>query len=238
MSAIVNSQNVTFAVGGGNGANISADFITGQGAQDTVPCKSLHYVNTPQAGPNGLVFEDMDGNQVSAQVIPSGLERGYVCTNGGSNSVFVKTAVSTANETASSGCYWLGSDNSKSFIYLNDLDHQGDPMPLYIPASVVADIVYECCPISYMATAENILFGLKETSGQDEADFIASSYINFPASGFGNAGEGHQCCMLRVYNSQNTGFTVYPAFWKGYKNKGNDGYDYRIDYDKFTMRYF
>lgn len=236
MSAIVNSQNVTFAVGGGNGANISADFVTGQGAQETVPCKSLHYVNTPQAGPNGLVFEDMSGNLVSAQVIPSGLERGYVCTNGGSNSVFVKTSVSTANETASSGCYWESGERNP-FVYLTDLNDLGAPLPIYIPASVVADIYYECNTISYVTHGENVLFGLKETSGQDDADFLASSYLNFAPSSDAGAGANHPGCFLRVYNSQQTGFYVYPAFWQGYNGAGSTG-SYAVGDDKFSIRYF
>lgn len=238
MAALHNSNNVVFMkAGGGSDVTISADYLTGQGVQETHAIKSLHYVNTPQAGPNGLIFEDADGNQVSAQVIPSGVGTGYLFANGPERSIYVRPAITTANETATSGCYWESSENNP-FIYLTDLNDQGAPQQIYIPASVTTDIVYECNTTGYVTQGENVLFGLKETSGQDDADFLASSYINFAASANGNGGVNHQTCMLRIYNSQDSGFYVYPAFWKGYNGAGATGGGYSVDDDKFTFRYF
>ena len=217
--------------------NISADKQMGPGSVSSLECVSMEYVDILGGGPKGLLFKDKNNTEVSAHVIASGIT-GFLYSYG-PNKQIAGRAPTTGDTMASSGCYWAGSASNINYVYLNDLNNQGKPLKLIMPANCIADIFYECNVGSYNCLSENILFGLKLTSGQNEpADYIASSYINFPPNTDGGIGIGHQSCMLRVYNSNDQSFEMYPAFYKGYGGGETHDANYNIGSDKFVIRYY
>lgn len=230
-AAIVNSNNVIFANGGGSGnpvyyvhtANVEYDKVRDVIAKSgmVVPFYSVM---------GGVYYFNIDTVSVA------GTKRGYAFVNdsissqqkcfiwesGVSGEVSYATGVDMATSyyqvpqvssqtTSTSGIYFYGNTAvAAKYVYLYSNDEQDQPFELSLPPRSETDIFYDSDVVgSYTERDTKFKFGIKEST-TTAADWLDYNTIVFPENE-ANGNEVHYSTVLRYKNESYSPKTVYLA---------------------------
>lgn len=231
MSAIVNSQNVTFAIGGGSGqpvyyvhtASVDLEKVkeTIQNSGTVIPYYTVM---------GGSYYFTLD-TQIAA-----GTRRGYVFVNDGISSqqrctvwesgvsgeadyatgvemstAYYQVPQVSSQATSTSGLVFYGNTAyGAKYVYLYSNENYGQPFELELPGRSETDIFYNANVIGNETNVDtDFHFGIKETSST-AADWLDSGTIVFPGNE-ANGNEVHYSTVLRYRNETYSPKTVYIA---------------------------
>lgn len=232
MSAIVNSQNVTFAVGGGSGnpvyyvhtASIDLekvkDVIANSGV--VIPYYSVmggsYYFNldtVANAGnKRGYTFvNDSISSQMKCFVWESGVSgQPDYATGVDMATGYYQVPQVSSQTTSTSGLYFYGNTAyDAKCVFLNSNENAGQPMELELPARSETDIFYNAKIGAFDSDADvGLRIGVKSTTTTAE-DYISENFIIFPKTENDNGTTCNYGTVLRVRNDSYSPVTVYPA---------------------------
>lgn len=248
MSAIVNSQNVTFAVGGGSGnpvyyvhtASIELekvkDVIANSGV--VIPYYTVmggsYFFNldtqVAAGSKRGYTFvNDSISSQMHCFVWESGVSgQPDYATGVDMNTAYLEIPQISSQTTSTSGCNFYGSTGYDAhYVFLNSNESPGQPMELELPARSESDIFYDAKIGAYDSDADvGLRIGVKSTN-TTAADFISENPIIFPKTENDNGRTCNFGTVLRVRNESYSPMTVYPAVrtdWYGAFPEGSEFY--------------
>ena len=231
MSTIVNSQNVTFAVGGGSGNPVyyvHTASIELEKVKDVIANSGVVIPYYSVMG--GSYFFNIDTQSVA------GTKRGYSFVNdsissqmrcfvwesGVSGQADYATGVDMATSyyqvpqvssqtTSTSGLYFYGNTAvAAKYVYLYSNDVLEQPFELSLPPRSETDIFYDSDVIgSFTETDSKFKFGIKEST-TTAADWLDYNTIIFPENE-ANGNEVHYSTVLRYKNETYSPKTVYFA---------------------------
>lgn len=256
-AAIVNSNNVIFANGGGAGTPVyyvHTASIELEKVKDTIQNSGVVIPYYSVMG--GNYFFNLDTQAVA------GSQRGYTFVNDSISSqqkCFVwesgvpgeadyATGVDMATSyleipqissqtTSTSGCGFDGSTAyGAHYVFLNSNENEGQPMELTLPARSESDIFYDAEIGSYDCAEDvGLRFGVKPTTTTAE-DYISENPIVFPKTDNDN---GRSCTfgtVLRVRNESYSPVTVYPAIRTDWHGAFPAGSEFWVDDDSIKTR--
>ena len=258
MSSIVNSQNVTFAVGGGSGnpvyyvhtASIELekvkDVIANSGV--VIPYYTVmggaYFFNldTQAAAGNkrGYTFvNDSISSQMKCFVWESGVSGQPDYATGVDMATGYYQVPSVSSQTTStSGLYFYGSTAYNAhYVFLNSNENAGQPMELELPARSETDIFYDAKLGAYDSSDDiSLKIGVKATSSTANDDFISDNSIIFPKTENDNSKICNYGVVFRVRNDTYSPITVYPAVRTDWYGAFPEGSEYYIADDSIKTR--
>lgn len=257
MSAIVNSNNVVFANGGGTGNPVYyvhtgsidlekvKDVIANSGV--VIPYYSVmggnYFFNLDTqavAGTKiGYTFvNDSISSQMRCFVWESGTpgEADYA-TGVDMNTAYYQVPQVSSQTTSTSGCGFDGSTAYNAhYVFLKSNENEGQPMELELPARSESDIFYDAEIGSYDCSDNvGLRFGVKSTTSTAE-DYISDNPIVFPKTDNDNYGSCNFGTVLRVRNESYSPMTVYPAVRTDWHGSFPAGSHFSIDDDSIKTR--
>lgn len=257
MSAIVNSQNVTFAVGGGAGnpvyyvhtASIELEKVKETIANSgvVIPYYSVmggnYFFNldTQAAAGNkrGYTFvNDSISSQMRCFIWESGVSgQPDYATGVDMNTAYYQVPSVSSQTTSTSGCDFEGSTAYNAhYVFLKSNENAGQPMELELPARSETDIFYDAKLGAYDSTDDiGLRFGVKATSSTD-SDYISDNSIVFPKTENDNGTVCNFGTVLRVRNNNYSPITVYPAVRTDWHGAFPEGSNYWVADDSIKTR--
>lgn len=238
MSAIVNSQNVTFAVGGGDGKfPVSASFVVGGIDNSEVSAMTFQVIRPTQSVTgNSVTIKNEMGNSGNFALIPLTDNAGILSYNSGHIEVSTPFAVSSQT-TSTSGLSFYGSTGYNAhYVFLRSNENEGQPMELELPARSETDIFYNAEIGSYDSSDDvGLRIGVKATSSTAE-DYISDNSIIFPKTENDNRSYSNYASVFRVRNDTYSPMTVYPAVRTDWHGAFPEGSEYWVDDDSIKTR--
>ncbi len=238
MSAIVNSQNVTFAVGGGDGKfPVSASFVVGGIDNSEVSAMTFQVIRpTPSVTGNTVTIKNELGNSGNFALIPLTDNAGILSYNSGHIEVTPGFSVSSQT-TSTSGCEFYGSTAYNAhYVFLNSNEDEGQPYGLVLPAKSDTDIFYNGTIDAYDSDDYVTLrFGVKSTT-TTASDFIDDFDVTFPKTTNDGGARSDYAVTLRVRNNDTSPMTVYPAIRTDWHGAFPEGSQYWVGNDSIKTR--
>ena len=232
MPAIVNSNNVIFANGGGSGnpvyyvhtASIELEKVKEVIANSgvvipyyTVMGGSYFFNLDTQAvagTKRGYTFvNDSISSQMHCFVWESGVSgQADYATGVDMNTAYYQVPQVSSQSTSTSGCEFYGSTAYNAhYVFLNSNENVGQPMELELPARSETDIFYNAKIGAFDSDADvGLRIGVKSTTTTAE-DYISEDSIIFPMTENDNGRTCNYGTVLRVRNDSYSPVTVYPA---------------------------
>lgn len=248
MPAIVNSNNVIFANGGGAGnpvyyvhtASIELekvkDIIENSGVvipYYTVMGGSYFFnldTHAAAGSKRGYTFVNVaTSSQMRCFVWESGVSgQADYATGVDMNTAYYEVPSVSSQTTSTSGCNFYGSTAYNAhYVFLNSNENAGQPMELELPARSETDIFYDAKIGAYDSSDDvGLMFGVKSTTTTAE-DYISENTIIFPKTENNNGKVCNYGTVLRVKNESYSPITVYPAVrtdWYGAFPEGSEFY--------------
>lgn len=238
MSAIVNSQNVTFAVGGGDAKfPVSASFVVGGIDNAEVSSMTFQVVRPTQSVTgNTVTIKNELGSNGEFAMIPYTNQAGVLHYNSGHIAVDAPYKVS-GQSTSTSGCEFYGSTAYDShYIFLNSNEDAGQPYGIELPGKSDTDIFYNGTIDSYDSDDYVTLrFGVKPTTST-ASDYIDDFDITFPKTNNDAGARSDYAVTLRVRNTNAAPMTVYPAIRTDWHGAFPEGSQYWVGNDSIKTR--
>lgn len=256
-AAIVNSNNVIFANGGGSGepiyyvhtANVEYDKVRNVIARSgmVVPFYSvmggIYYFNLDTVSVAGTKRGySFVNDSISSQ------QRCFIWESGVSGEVSYATGVDMATSyyqvpqvssqtTSTSGLDFDGSTAYNAhYVFLKSNENEGQPMELTLPARSESDIFYDSEIGSYDCSEDvGLRFGVKSTTSTAE-DYISENSIVFPKTDNDNSRSYNFGTVLRVRNESYSPITVYPAVRTDWHGAFPEGSRFWVDDDSIKTR--
>lgn len=258
MSAIVNSNNVIFANGGGGSDNPVyyvhtasveldkvKDVIANSGA--VIPYYTVmggtYYFNldtqVAAGSKRGYTFvNDGLSSQMHCFVWESGVsgEADYATGVDMSTSYYTPPQVSSQT-TSTSGLSFYGSTGYNAhYVFLKSNENAGQPMELELPARSETDIFYDAKLGAYDSTDDvGLRIGVKATSST-ASDYISDNSIVFPKTENDNGRTCNYASVFRVRNESYSPMTVYPAVRTDWYGAFPEGSEFWVDDDSIKTR--
>lgn len=237
-AAIVNSNNVIFAKGGGEGNfPVTASFVVGGVDTSKVSAMTFQVVRPSQSttGNTVTVCNEM-GNSGQFALIPFTNDVGTLQYNSGHITVGSPLQL-TSQTTSTSGCGFEGSSAySAHYVFLNSNENEGQPMGLTLPARSESDIFYDAKLSSYDCSNDiGLRIGLKSTTST-AADFLSDGSIVFPKTDNDSYGSRSFGTVFRVKNESHSPVTVYPAVRTDWYGQFPAGSRFSIEEDSIKTR--
>lgn len=257
MPAIVNSQNIIFANGGGAGNPVyyvhTAD-IEFEKVKDTIQNSGIvipfynvmggNYLfnidtQTLAGSKKGYTFvNDSISSQMRCYVWESGTpgEADYA-TGVDMATAYYQVPQVSSQTTSTSGCEFYGSTAYNAhYVFLKSNENEGEPMELELPARSETDIFYDAELGAYDNNADvGLRFGVKSTTTTAE-DYISDISIIFPKTENDNGKTCNYGTVLRVRNESYSPITVYPAVRTDWYGAFPEGSRYYVDDDSIKTR--
>lgn len=257
MSTIVNSNNVIFANGGGDGnpvyyvhtASIELEKVKDVLANSgvvipyyTVMGGSYYFNLDTQAAAGtkrGYTFvNDSISSQMRCFVWESGVsgEADYA-TGVDMATAYLEIPQISSQTTSTSGCEFYGSTGwDAHYVFLKSNENDGQPMELELPARSETDIFYDAKLGAYDSSDDvGLRFGVKSTTTTAE-DFLSDNSIIFPKTENDNGRTCNYGTVLRVRNDSYSPITVYPAVRTDWYGAFPEGSEFWVDDDSIKTR--
>lgn len=246
MSAIVNSQNVTFAVGGAGNDNLK--FSNVLGGADNGPASAqieLDRVVTPVTMSYYQMGVDNEaGNHKNFTLIPTDIGSGYLYAygNGAIAAQQITIKGNTAFSSSTSGVIFYGNDDwsALSRVKLNSNDSMGDPFTFTVPSKTTIDISYNGV-IGTFGESDPMQFTLGLTLDGQSA-FVDSAPIVFPGAivdehGYGNTSTNFST-TFRYNNTSDNPVTLNLAIDAHTMGSLNEDANWWINEDRLLGRIY
>jgi hypothetical protein len=257
MSAIVNSNNVIFANGGGaanpvyyvHTADIEFEKVkdTIQNSGVVVPYYNVmggnYFFNIDTqalaGSKKGYTFvNDSISSQMRCYVWESGTpgEADYA-TGVDMNTAYYQVPQVSSQTTSTSGLSFYGDTGYNAhYVFLKSNENEGQPMELELPARSESDIFYDAEIGSYDSSDDvGLRIGVKATTSTAE-DYISENPIVFPKTENDNGRSCTFATVLRVKNESYSPMTVYPAVRTDWYGSFPEGSEFWIDEDSIKTR--
>jgi hypothetical protein len=257
MSAIVNSNNVIFANGGGaanpvyyvHTADIEFEKVkdTIQNSGVVVPYYNVmggnYFFNIDTqalaGSKKGYTFvNDSISSQMRCYVWESGTpgEADYA-TGVDMNTAYYQVPQVSSQTTSTSGLSFYGDTGYNAhYVFLKSNENEGQPMELELPARSESDIFYDAEIGSYDSSDDvGLRIGVKTTTSTAE-DYISENPIVFPKTENDNGRSCTFATVLRVKNESYSPMTVYPAVRTDWYGSFPEGSEFWIDEDSIKTR--
>lgn len=245
MSSIVNSQNVTFAVGGA-GSNDNLKFSNVLGGADNGPASAQIELNRIQS-PTTMTYYQMTldneaGSHKVFTLIPSDIAAGYLFSNGAGPITAKDIKGNTAFESSTSGTVFYGNDDWSALanVKLNSNESLGEPFTFTIPANTTIDIAYNGV-IGTFGESTPMHFDIGLTLNGQSA-FVDSAPIIFPGAivdehGYGNTSTNFHT-NFRYKNESNNAVTLNMAIYAQGMGSLTENANWWIDDDRLLGRIY
>ena len=259
MSAIVNSNNIIFANGGGGSGNpvyyVHTASIELEKVKEVIENSGVVIPYYTVMG--GSYFFNLD-TQAAA-----GSKRGYTFVNDGLSSqmrcmvwesgvsgeadyatgvdmstAYYQVPQVSSQTTSTSGLSFYGSTGYNAhYVFLKSNENDGQPMELELPARSETDIFYDAKLGAYDSTDDvGLRIGVKATSSTANDDYLSDNSIVFPKTENDNGRTCNYASVFRVRNESYSPITVYPAVRTDWYGAFPADSEYWVDDDSIKTR--